>query len=108
MLNAALKVALVQMNSGPVIAENLRQAEAMIRQAAASGAQFILTPENTCHIKTPQGEKLQSSPYEKDHPAIPLFSGLARELGVWILVGSIAVRVSETKIVNRCLVFDNG
>ena len=100
-----LKIGLIQMNSGTVIAENLRQAEGLIRQAAEGGAQFILTPENTCHIKTPQSEKLQSSPYEADHPAIPFFAGLAQELGVWILVGSIAVRVSETKVVNRSLLF---
>lgn len=104
-----LKVALIQMNSGPVIADNLKQAEGLIRHAAEAGAQLILTPENTCHIKTPQSEKLQSSPYEDDHPALPFFAELARELGVWILVGSIAVRVSDTKVVNRSLLFsENG
>lgn len=103
---AAVKVALIQMNSGPVIADNLQQAETLIRQAAEAGAQWILTPENTCHIKTPQTEKLQSSPYEKDHPALPHFAGLARELGVWILVGSVAVRVSETRVANRSLFFN--
>ncbi len=103
-----LKVGLIQMNSGPVIADNLQQAETLIRQAAEGGAQFILTPENTCHIKTPQSEKLQSSPYESDHPAIPFFGKLAKELSVWILVGSIAVRVSDTKVVNRSLLFSNG
>lgn len=103
-----LKVALIQMNSGPVIADNLKQAEDLIREAAAAGAQLILTPENTCHIKTPQSEKLQSSPYENDHPAIPFFSDLARDLNVWILVGSIAVRVSEGKVVNRSLLFSDS
>ena len=104
-----LKAALIQMNSGPVIADNLRQAEDMIREAASSGAQLILTPENTCHIKTPQAEKLQSSPYESDHPAIPFFSDLARDLGVWLMAGSIAVRVSADKVANRSLLFsDNG
>ncbi len=102
-----LKTALIQMESGPVIAENLQQAEGFIRRAAERGAQFILTPENTCHIKTPQSEKLQSSPYESDHPAISFFADLAKELGVWILVGSIAVRVSETKVVNRSILFNH-
>ena len=102
-----LKTALIQMNSGPVIADNLQQAGELIRRAAGAGAQFILTPENTCHIKTPQSEKLQSSPYEADHPAIPFFGDLAKELGVWILVGSVAVRVSEGKVVNRSLFFND-
>lgn len=102
-----VNVALIQMNSGPVIADNLQQAGGLIRRAAAAGAEFILTPENTCHIKTPQSEKLQSSPYESDHPAIPFFSNLAKELAVWILVGSVAVRVSDDKVVNRSLLFDD-
>jgi predicted amidohydrolase len=102
-----LKTALIQMNSGPQIADNLQQAGELIRRAVHEGAQFILTPENTCHIKTPQSEKLQSSPYEANHPAIPFFAGLAKELGVWILVGSIAVRVSEGKVVNRSLLFSD-
>jgi predicted amidohydrolase len=90
-----------------VIADTLQQAGELIRRAAGEGAQFILTPENTCHIKTPQSEKLQSSPYEADHPAVPFFAALAKELAVWILVGSIAVRVSDDKVVNRSMLFND-
>ncbi len=102
-----LSVALVQMNSGPQIADNLDIAETLIREAAGKGAEFILTPENTCHMRQPATSKLQSSPPEKDHQALPRFAALARELGVSILLGSVSVKVSEDKIANRSYCFDD-
>jgi predicted amidohydrolase len=105
-MNTTIKVALLQLNSGPYIAENLAIAADMIRRAAADGAQFILTPENTCHMRSPQIEKLASSPAPDDHPVLPLFGGLAKELGVWIMAGSVSVRLPGVKIANRSLLFD--
>jgi predicted amidohydrolase len=104
-----VKTALLQLNSGPDIAENLAIAAEMARKAAADGAEFILTPENTCHMRSPQAEKLKSSPAAEDHPALPLFSALARETGAVILLGSLAVKLPEGRIANRSVLFDaNG
>jgi predicted amidohydrolase len=99
-------VALVQMSSGPDIAENIIAAETMIREAAAKGAQFILTPENTCHIRRPASEKLKSAKALENHPVITRFSALAAELGVWIMAGSISVLLPEEKILNRSILID--
>lgn len=105
-MSQTVKVALVQMSSGPDIAENIIAAETMIRQAAAQGAQFILTPENTCHIRLPAAEKLKSAHPAEGHPAITRFSALAKELGVWLLAGSISILLPEEKLYNRSLLFD--
>jgi predicted amidohydrolase len=102
-----LKVALLQLNSGPEIAGNLAIVQDMIRQAAKQGATFILTPENTCHMVPTPEEKLRTSPDESLHPALPFFSGLARELKVWILVGSIAVKVADDRVANRSYLFND-
>ncbi len=85
-----LRVALLQLNSGPEISDNMVIVENMIRQAAERGAKFILTPENTCHMVSSPEEKLRTSPDEAHHPVLPLFSDLAKELGVWLMAGSIA------------------
>lgn len=104
-----VKVALVQMNAGADIAENIIAAETMIREAAAQGAQFILTPENTCHIRRPATEKLKSAKGIDGHPVVVRFAALARELGVWIMAGSISVLLPEQKILNRSILIDaNG
>ncbi|HEY8190056.1 MAG TPA: carbon-nitrogen hydrolase family protein [Micavibrio sp.] len=102
-----LKVALLQLNSGPEIAGNLAIAENMIRQAVGRGAAFILTPENTSHMVPTPEEKLRTSPDEAHHPALPLFSGLAKELGVWILAGSLAVKVTDDRVANRSYLFSS-
>lgn len=104
-----LRAACVQMNAGPTIPENLEWVAEQIKIAAEQGAQFIATPENTCHIRCPHTAKLTSSPTEENHPALPLFSSLARERKVWILVGSLSIKVADDKIANRSYLFnDNG
>ncbi len=101
-----LKTALIQMTSGPTIAENLRVVEGLICEAAAQGAQLICTPENTDFMRGNLKDKLASALMEEDHPGLPLFSKLAQENEVWILAGSFGVKISEEKIANRSYLFD--
>jgi predicted amidohydrolase len=101
-----VKTALLQLNSGPDIAENLAVVETMARRAAQAGAQFILTPENTCHILSPSTEKLRTSPVAEAHGALPQFSALAKELGVWMLLGSLSIRLPGDRIANRSYLID--
>lgn len=102
----ALKAGCIQLSSGPDIEQNLKLAAALVREAAGQGAQLIATPENTCHIRVPQSEKVKSCPVEAEHPALPLFSDLARDLGVCLVLGSISVKLESGKIANRSYVFD--
>lgn len=103
-----VKTACIQLNAGPVIEDNLQAAQALIREAAAQGAQFIATPENTCHMRSPQSEKLKTAKPEDTHPGIPFFSELARELGVWLLAGSISIRLDDNRIANRSFLFSDS
>lgn len=93
------------MTSGPDIEANFSTAETMIREAAAHGALLIVTPENTCHMRQPASEKLKTSADATHHPAISRFSALAKELQVWIMLGSVAVKLSEDKLANRSFLF---
>lgn len=105
-MEQSLKVACIQLNSGPVIAENIAAAEKLIRQAAAQGAKLIATPENTCQMRTPAAAKLEKPIAQADHPGVRRFADLAKELGVWLLIGSMAVRASDDKLHNRSFLFD--
>jgi len=99
------KAACVQLRSGDDVAENIRDAEKLIRTAAREGAQFIATPENTTLMAADGGAKLAHSFDEAHDPALPVFGALAKELGVWLLVGSLAIKVSEKKTANRSFLF---
>jgi predicted amidohydrolase len=104
-----IKVACVQLRCGEDVAENVRSALALIREAHGAGAQFIGTPENTNLMAPDGGAKLEKTVAEKDDAALPQFGALAEELGIWLLVGSLAIKVSEGKTANRSyLIGPNG
>ncbi len=96
-----MKVACLQINSGPNIDENIKSIDNMVRAAHAAGAQLICTPENTCHIVAKSSDKLNSAPYEVDHQALKYFQNIAKELNVKIAVGSLSVKISPDRLVNR-------
>lgn len=102
-----LRVACVQMTSGIDIAENLDAAARFIREAAQAGATIIMTPENTCHIRHPASEKIKSTRSMDEHIGVPYFSDLARELGITLLIGSMAVKQGD-KLMNRSFLFDEN
>lgn len=100
-----MKIAAIQLCSGPDIAANLDVAEKYIRDAAAQGARFIATPENTDFMMASMKDKVPVTPAQGDHPAITRFSSLAKELSVSLLLGSVAVKVDADKIANRSFLF---
>ncbi len=99
-----LRAACVQMTSGIDITENLEKAAGLIKSAAEQGAGLVITPENTCHIRNPAQAKLDSSLPMDQHIGIPFFSALAKELGIILLIGSMAVKKGD-KLVNRSFLF---
>ncbi|MGH6927670.1 MAG: carbon-nitrogen hydrolase family protein [Dongiaceae bacterium] len=107
-MSAAVKVACVQLNAGRDIAPNIVAASALIREARANGARFILTPENTGMIEPKRPLLLEKAKPEADHPALPAFSSLAAELGVWLLIGSLQIKLDAATCANRSFLFDDG
>ena len=100
-MTSLLKVACVQMNSGPEIAENLRAAEDFIREAAHKGANLIVTPEMTDSIRRYAKDKhADASNAPQQH-----FAALAKELGAWLMLGSAGVKIEGGKLANRSMLF---
>jgi predicted amidohydrolase len=98
---ATFRAACVQLRSTDDVGENIRTTCDLIRQARAQGADFIATPENTTLMAPDGGAKLENSYPEDRDPALPAFCALAEELGAWLLIGSLAIKVSGTKTANR-------
>jgi predicted amidohydrolase len=101
----SFKAACVQLRSSDNVAENIRDASALVREAAGRGARFIATPENTNIMAPDSRAKLAATFGEAEDPSLPAFAGLAKELGVWLLIGSLHIKVSETKTANRSYLF---
>ena len=105
-MTGAFRAACVQLRSSDDVAENIRVASDLIRTARAKGANFIATPENTTLMAPDGGAKLEKSFSEEADPALPAFRQLAEELGTWLLIGSLAIKVSDTKTANRSFLID--
>lgn len=95
------RAGLVQMCSGRHVEGNLRDATALIREAAARGAQYIQTPEVTTLMELDRKRLFAECRIEDDDTALAHFRALARELAIWLHIGSIAVKVSEAQLANR-------
>lgn len=95
------KAACIQLNSGSDISKNLEIAGEFIREAAAKGARFIATPEVTDQVISNRAEKIDQMLGEGEHPGLPYFSALAKELGVSILIGSMCIKIAADRMVNR-------
>ena len=100
------RAACVQLRSSDDVAANIRTASALIREARAAGADFVATPENTTLMAPDGGAKLELSHDEDHDPALPAFGALAEELQIWLLIGSLAIRVGDRKTANRSFLFD--
>lgn len=105
MVSVKVKVACVQMNSGADIDNNLRQVGEMIRDAAAQGAEFITTPENTDFMRENAKLTIDTALEEQGHQGIAFFSALAKELKIHLLIGSMKVKVDK-KVANRSFLFN--
>ena len=95
------RAACVQSRASDDVAENIRQITTLVRDAAARGARFIATPENTNLMAANPAAKLaRCFPEDKD-PALPVFMALAKELNIWLSLGSMAIRLDAEKTANR-------
>ena len=96
-----LKAALVQLRTPATQAAALAQAEPLVREAARAGAQLIATPEGSNILQKDRKLLFEAvRPLEEDECVLGL-RDLARELGVWILIGSALVRREDGQLANR-------
>lgn len=96
-----MRASLIQLTSGNEIAPNVETVSAMVREAAGQGAVFITTPETT-HLMEMKRERVLAKTFgEQDDPGLAAFRALASELGVWLHIGSLIIKVAEDRLANR-------
>jgi len=82
-----LRAATVQLNSNGDKARNLAAAEELVREAAADGAELVALPEKWNLLAG--GPELLAGVEPLDGPSLNAARGWARELGIFLLAGSI-------------------
>jgi predicted amidohydrolase len=90
-----MKAALLQITSGPDPDHNLAVVRAMVRDAAAQGAGFILTPEATNCLTWSRADQAAALTSEADDITLAALRADAKALGVWISIGSLALKTGD-------------
>ena len=98
------KAACVQVNASDDMAANIDVACQLAREAAVLGAELVLFPENVTMMTFGPDQIRANARTESEHPAIPAFAALAKDLDIWLHGGTLAVQVGD-KIANRTYVF---
>lgn len=90
-------------------AGNIERAAESIQAAARVGAALVTLPEYVSFLHASGKAMRMSAVREEDDPALALFRALAKDLRVWLLIGSIVLATDGEKAVNRSfLIADTG
>lgn len=97
-----MRVGLVQMTSSDDPSENLATVTTLIEEAVTGGAGFVLTPEVTNCVSASRTRQKEVLSYQDDDATLAALQSLAAARGIWLLIGSLALRSEEDeRFVNR-------
>ena len=108
---APLPIALIQTRTPAAPEAALAHVAPLIREAAAGGAKLILTPEATNFMIRDRDRRAAVLTLQDDDAVVAGLRDLARELGVWVLIGSAIVKsgvADDDRAANRSLLIDDG
>ena len=101
-----MKAALIQMRTPASQEAALAQAEPLVREAAASGAELVLTPEGTNILQRDRDALFAVLKTADEDPCVQGLISLAKELKIWLLIGSALVRRPDGGAANRSMLID--
>jgi predicted amidohydrolase len=102
------RAAMVQMRTSLLPEPSLEQGMKLIREAAAQGADYVLTPEVSNMMQLNRKALFEHLVSEDDDPSLKAYRALAAELKIHLHVGSLALRFSADKAVNRSFLLGPG
>jgi predicted amidohydrolase len=105
-MSATFKAAMIQMRSGLTPAANIEAAVRMIGEAKSAGADYILTPEMTNIMEVKRERFFATIVDEEADTSLATLRELARKLGIYIHVGSLALKLTADKAANRGFLID--
>ncbi|MFW2588374.1 carbon-nitrogen hydrolase family protein [Sagittula sp. SSi028] len=100
-----MRISLLQMTSSDVPEDNLDTLRQMLQQAKSEGAELALTPEVTNCVSMDRAHQQAVLHPEATDPTLAGTAALARDLDIWVLLGSLALKSAppETRFANRSL-----
>lgn len=106
MWKTKIKIALIQMSASKNKEDNIRRTVKMVKKAADGGAEMILLPE--CFYFRGEIEKGELRKNIAEHingATVKMFQGIAKERGIFIVLGSIYEKTAKEKKLYNTAVF---
>jgi predicted amidohydrolase len=101
-----MRVAAIQMNSGPDVAVNLRLAERLLANAAADGCSLAVLPENFALMPNKSRDKALHAEQPGSGPIQAFLAATAQRLRLWIVGGSMPfVSPEAQRVFGACPVY---
>jgi predicted amidohydrolase len=103
---STFKAAMIQMRSGLAPSANIDAAVRMIGEAKSAGADYVQTPEMTNILEVKRERLFAAIAEENKDLALATFRELARKLGIYVHVGSLAIKLAGERAANRGFLID--
>ena len=104
----SVRVALYQAQSGVDPAANAERLVGAVREAAAGGAAMLFTPEMSGMLDRDRERARGKAQQEDDDRVLAAVRTAAADAGIWVHLGSLALKGDGGKLVNRGFVIDAG
>lgn len=90
-----MRVGLVQLTASDDPKANLPATQGFIREAVAAGAKFVLTPEVTNCVSASRRRQAEVLAHQDDDITLAALRDEAADLGIWLLIGSLALKTGD-------------
>lgn len=100
------RVAVAQMRSSAQVKDNLNQVEQLMTQAREEEVQLVVLPENFALMGCNETDKLQAAEVEGHGFIQEKVSYLAKQLGLWVIAGTLPLKTQGARVRASCLVYD--
>jgi nitrilase len=103
-----IKIAAIQMASGPYVAANLSESQRLIEIAVNQGARLVVLPEYFAIMGLKETDKVAVREVEGKGPIQNFLSKMAKKHKIWLIGGSVPLASNfPNKVRNSCLVYDD-
>ncbi|MDD3529207.1 MAG: carbon-nitrogen hydrolase family protein [Gallionellaceae bacterium] len=103
-----VRVAAVQMASGPNVPANLAEAGRLIELAVTAGAKLVVLPENFAIMGLKETDKVAVREHPGKGPIQKFLAAQAKKHAIWLVGGSVPLECDDArKVYNACLVYDD-
>ena len=102
------RVSCIQLRSNNNIHFNLKKTSKLIKKAVKQKTDFIITPEVSSHFSLNKKELLKVCTSMQNDIYLNGIKKLAKKYKKWILIGSLIIKISKNKLVNRSVLIDRS